>query len=59
MYCGNWKEKEGQEGEIYIYVWLIHFVVQWELPLLSSIRSGILKKNPVNHRVGEDPTAQS
>ena len=45
MHCGDRKEKEGQEGEIYIYVWLIHFVVQWELPVLSSIRGGILKKS--------------
>ena len=49
--------KSKWEG-IYIYVWLVHFAVQWELPVLSSIRGGI-QKNPVNRKVGEDPTAQS
>lgn len=43
MYCGDRNGKSKREG-IYIYVWLIHFAVQWELPVLSSIRGGIYIK---------------
>ena len=56
MLFGDRNGKEVQMGG-YLHLCMAGpFCGQWELPVLSSIRGGI-QKNPVNRKVGEDPTA--